>query len=32
MHKWTEEQYQYLADNVKGTPYKELTERFNAKY
>lgn len=32
MHKWTEEQYQYLADNVKGTSYKALTEMFNAEY
>lgn len=32
MHKWTDEQYQFLADNIKGTPYKKMTEMFNAHF
>lgn len=28
-HKWTKEQYQFLKDNIKGTPYKKLAKMFN---
>lgn len=31
-HKYTEEEYQFLIDNVKGITLKELTQRFNKKF
>lgn len=31
-NKYTEEQTQFLKDNVKGTPFKKLTEMFNKKF
>ena len=31
-HKWTEEECQFLKDNVKGITLKELTNRYNKKF
>lgn len=31
-HDWTDEQYQFLKDNVKGTPRKELHKMFNEHF
>lgn len=31
-HKYTEEEYQFLIDNVKGITLKELTQRFNKRF
>ena len=31
-HKYTEKEYQFLVDNVKGITLKELTQRFNEKF
>ena len=31
-HHWTEEQYQFLADNIEGTSYKRMTELFNERF
>lgn len=32
LHHWTDEHYQFLADNIKGTPYKELHKMINAHF
>ena len=31
-HKYSQEEHQFLIDNVKGITLKELTERFNKKF
>lgn len=31
-HNYTEEEYQFLIDNVKGISLKELTKKFNKKF
>ena len=30
-HKWTDEEKEYLASIVKGSTYKEITEKMNDK-
>ena len=32
MHKWSEEQKKFLADNIKGIYSKELTKMFNKRF
>ena len=32
MHNWTDEQYQFLKENIKGTPRKELHKMFNEHF
>lgn len=32
IHKWKQEELQFLVDNVKGITNKELTEKFNKKF
>ncbi|MDL2266791.1 HNH endonuclease [Desulfovibrio sp. OttesenSCG-928-G15] len=32
LRPWTEEEKAFLRENIKGTPFKTLTERFNAKF
>lgn len=31
-HNWSNEEKQFLIDNVKGITLKELTQRFNKKF
>ena len=31
-HKWTDEEKEYLASIVKGSTYKEITEKMNDKF
>lgn len=32
MHFYTEEECQFLRDNIKGTPYNQMAEMFNEKF
>lgn len=32
MHKWTQEQFEFVKQNIKGTPYKKMQEMLNERF